>query len=318
MTTCTSISHLCAPDVTPGTHSGVCSLCAFEGEGLYDRVSILLDTSTQIANFFPIASPLLCAPCVHLWSDAKKWGRGIYATPGKVLFPLIAAGEAAGEAPGPVTWETPAHAAVAASLAAHPEWERLGVSEVAKILKASTRAVASVHRAPFAEARPLWRDVFRSLDPDTPRALVLTTDPKKRSWPFARVSVGPTAMLLLLDPSRALRETRQVSLASLRSTLDLVERAYAAGFSKAAIEGGLFGAPRVAVQKAGYAETARIEKELAALRRTPEFLPCLIVAQRSMEPEIVAPKKEAVPEPAPAAKPPPTPKPSTPIQIPLL
>lgn len=127
--------------------------------------------------------------------------------------------------------------------------------------------------------RPTWADALRYLDVSLPRVALLTTDPKKRIWPFTRVSSGDCCWIYLHDPTRGISGNRVVSLAKLRRILNLVESVYADGFSKSQIERSLYLAQPL-IQKLGLSAAFRLETALAEHRNAPEFLPALLVAQR--------------------------------------
>jgi hypothetical protein len=129
--------------------------------------------------------------------------------------------------------------------------------------------------------RPLWADVIRQMPTDRERVIVLTTDPKKRVWPFARISSGNVACIYLHDPSRGVSGNTWVEIARLRECLVIIEEAYELGFSKPAIEESLFTSYKQ-LQAVGLATTTRMEKAISSYRATPEFLPALIVAQRKV------------------------------------
>lgn len=130
--------------------------------------------------------------------------------------------------------------------------------------------------------RPTWSQVFRQIPIDEPRALVLTTDPKKRVWPFARASTGRSASIYVHDPSRGISANRLIDLPTLRSTLDLIEDLYTLGFSKPAISESLFTAPFKHIQTIGLARVGELQEQLAAVRRSPEFIPALLAAQKGI------------------------------------
>lgn len=138
--------------------------------------------------------------------------------------------------------------------------------------------------------RPIWADALRYLDPDLPRAVLLTTDPKKRIWPFTRASAGDSCWLYLHDPARGISGNRAVSLAQLRRTLNLIESVLANGFNKTQIGQSLFLAQSMLL-KLGLASITGTERQLAEHRTLPEFLPALIVAQPPPK-EINAPKSK--------------------------
>ena len=216
-----SASILLYPDPDPGPCSGTCSLCGLPGDGQYLRNEILEKTSANLTALFDLNRDTICAHCVAVWREPKKWHRGVCADEKGVLFPVIS-------------------------------------------------------RDSVTNERPLWADVLRSLD-ELPRVIVLTTDPKKRVWPFARVSSGDSACIYLHDPSRGVSGNAWVSLAVLRKTLTTIESAYNAGFSKEAIRTSLY----VNYQQAlGCPNIRTLEQSLIAIRNQPEFLPALIVAQK--------------------------------------
>ena len=126
--------------------------------------------------------------------------------------------------------------------------------------------------------RPMWRDVVRDFDPQTSRGVVLTTDPKKRIWPFASVSSGHFVSLYLHDPSRGISELRQLSGAKWWQQIQQIEE-WLTYFSKAAIACCLLGNLQQC-RKLGVSWAAEQEKISSKLRATPEFIPALIVAQK--------------------------------------
>lgn len=136
-----------------------------------------------------------------------------------------------------------------------------------------------ISRESVTNERPAWSDVFRLLRADESRALVLTTDPKKRVWPFARVSVGDTAWMYIHDPPRGVSGNRAVSIKKLIAALDLVEHVYSLGWSKPWIAQSLIGSQK-AVLSVGLDAALALDQRLAAIRNEPEFLPALIVAQK--------------------------------------
>lgn len=126
--------------------------------------------------------------------------------------------------------------------------------------------------------RPVWSDIFRGMHAGQTRGIVLTTDPKKRVWPFARVSTGDTAWVYIHDPSRGVSGNRAVSIKKLVAALNLIEEVYSLGWSKPWIATSLIGCRTVA--RAGLDAAIALDQRLAAIRNEPEFLPALIVAQK--------------------------------------
>lgn len=136
-----------------------------------------------------------------------------------------------------------------------------------------------ISRESATDTRPVWSDLIAAGLNDGPRVMVLTTDPKKRVWPFARVSHGDTAVIYVHDPSRGVSGNVAVSVARLRQALAAIETAYVAGFPKPVIEASLWSSPRTVTQ-VGLPEARRLEAALINLRDTPEFIPALIAAQK--------------------------------------
>jgi|SRR5882672_2820318 len=138
-----------------------------------------------------------------------------------------------------------------------------------------------ISRESVTPERPTWSQALRALSPDEPRAIVLTTDPKKRVWPFARVSSGDTAWIYIHDPSRGVSSNRPVSIKKLLAALDLVEQVYALGWSKPWIARSLMGSQN-AIVSTGLDVALNLDRRLAQIRNEPEFLPALIVAQKEI------------------------------------
>lgn len=127
--------------------------------------------------------------------------------------------------------------------------------------------------------RPTWKQALTQLDRTQPRVCILTTDPKKRIWPFAQVSQGDAMSMYLHDPSRGISGNRVVNLDALLSTLEQIEGIYSQGFSKISIENGLLNDLKRS-QSIGIPQSVSLESRLQALRPTFEFLPALIIAQK--------------------------------------
>ena len=130
------------------------------------------------------------------------------------------------------------------------------------------------------DERPTWGRAIRALRRDVPRVMILTTDPKKRVWPFARISQGPTAWIYVHDPSRGLSQNVTIDLDRQLAALGLIEQAYDAGFSKPAIEQSLYSSHKQ-VQAVGIQATSILERDLAAIRGSAEFITALIMAQKT-------------------------------------
>jgi hypothetical protein len=128
--------------------------------------------------------------------------------------------------------------------------------------------------------RPLWRDLLRSPErwSQAPCAAVLTTDPKKRVWPHARVCQGDHVLLYLHDPSRGVSGNRRLHWQTLATLLARIEDAYSLGAAKAQIATSLY-TPAL-LKMHGPARLMALEAQLQPARQLPEFLPALIVAQK--------------------------------------
>lgn len=276
-----SVSALLAGDASPGALSGRCGVCGLETDAGFDCDDILDATAANITVLFPHFTGLMCAACRAAWAESKRFNRGIIATPDRVLFPLIAAAT-------PVSAED-----------AWREYHRLaGTSDASrwtipfakKIAGRGGRGGERLDHPSFVaryEAltardnaeRPLWREALPALDLDQSRVVVLTTDPKKRVWPLARVSRGADASLYLHDPARGVSGNRTIRIPALRDLLALVEHALALGCAKAQLWSSLL-TSATTVERMGHRAVITLERELAAARRQPEFLPALIIAQR--------------------------------------
>jgi hypothetical protein len=129
-------------------------------------------------------------------------------------------------------------------------------------------------------SRPTWRDALMHLDIELPRACILTTDPKKRIWPFAEISQGEMLKMYVHDPSRAISENRILDIFTLLNTISRIEDIYSTyGFSKVAIAGSLLNDLKIA-QKVGIEHTINLDSMLSEIRHIPEFTPALIISQK--------------------------------------
>lgn len=127
--------------------------------------------------------------------------------------------------------------------------------------------------------RPTWSSLIRHIPIDSPRIVILTTDPKKRVWPLAKVSNGQLCAIYTHDPSRGISGNVWVIINELRAALDLIEQAYSLGFSKPAIASSLYTSHKT-ISTVGLEPTRQLEDQLRALRPKSEFNPALIMAQK--------------------------------------
>lgn len=133
--------------------------------------------------------------------------------------------------------------------------------------------------AAAAQERPCWRDLVRTVWPARQGQtcfLLLTTDTKKRLWPYARIgTLGARTPWYAYDAATAQQGTRWIDWPVLVQCLDAVEYVYTCGYSKDAIRTGL--AP---VKGRTALEASALERRLAGWRSRPEFPLAVLIAQR--------------------------------------
>lgn len=128
--------------------------------------------------------------------------------------------------------------------------------------------------------RPTWRNVIQSCEITQERVAILSTDPKKRVWPYAQISQGETLSLYLHDPSRGISENRSLNIYQLQKQLTWIEdKMTTYEFSKVSISDTLLKDLKTA-QKIGVEHCMVLEQTAQAMRSTPEFIPALIIAQK--------------------------------------
>jgi hypothetical protein len=150
--------------------------------------------------------------------------------------------------------------------------------------------------------RPCWSDVFHELPRRAGQTclLIVAADPKKRVWNRARVGpVGRRTPVLVFDTSRNLLRVVDVDADDFDHLLEVVETAYAAGFTKRGISGCLL-AESKAVAQIGMDRAMRMERELAERRTGDAFDLAVLVAQRPAPPETVTTTPAPQPTPTPA------------------
>jgi hypothetical protein len=132
-------------------------------------------------------------------------------------------------------------------------------------------------------ARPCWSGLVREIWPvrqGQRLVCILSTDVKKRTWPRAFVTtLGETTRVYLYDSSRFLKENAFINWPEMLDVLDFVEAVYTAGFSKPDIETSLTGNHHLFLE---LEQAAKWEAQLNALRGTPEFRFCSIIAQKEV------------------------------------
>lgn len=224
--------------------SGVCCVTGEWGDHHLRRELVFSDSTGNTSNLAPYNTDCISISAYKLWKEPKVWARSVLATPGRVLFPTIAQGGDRGQVTGD-----------------------------------SKNSITS-NLLPVTSHRPTWRDALRQLDISLERVCILTTDPKKRIWPFAQISQGETIKMYLHDPSRGISENRSLNYYTLLNTLSKIEDIYTTyGFSKGAIASSLISDFKTA-QKVGIEHTMNLDEILSEIRELPEFTPALIIAQK--------------------------------------
>lgn len=136
----------------------------------------------------------------------------------------------------------------------------------------------------LAQGRPCWSELVRAVWPARAGEqclVLLTTDTKKRLWPYARVgALGPRTPVYLYDAASGEAGVTWVDWAALLACLDLVEEVYSQGFPKSALRRGLPSAP-AACLRAGLGAARRWERALAPWRERAELRLAVLIAQRA-------------------------------------
>lgn len=136
-----------------------------------------------------------------------------------------------------------------------------------------------------AGERPCWSDLIRDVWPRYAGrrcVCVIATDFKKRVIHRAQVGVlGDEQPVYVLDANAHLDGNVALRWNVLLEVLSDIEQIYDAGFSKRSISSTLWREFNKA-QQVGMDKVAAMERRLDMLRQMSEFLPALIVAQRSV------------------------------------
>lgn len=131
--------------------------------------------------------------------------------------------------------------------------------------------------------RPCWRELVRGLPIDhcgELLVLILTDDFKKRHWHNCRVGqIGLATPIFVHSGEHHLSALLTVNWPVMLETLDLLESTYARGFTLRALRTNLLTETK-AVAANGFPEALRLEKQLAGLRGTPEFITAHIITQK--------------------------------------
>lgn len=127
--------------------------------------------------------------------------------------------------------------------------------------------------------RPSWYDVLHQvsrLPHETTLAGVLTTDPKPRFWPRTKVATVGQFGVYVHCPDYDLSTFLSFSLASALAIATLCCEVLALGYSKRSLYCGLW---RDYERLKQYGERVAVyEAQLVTLRRSPAFIPALLIA----------------------------------------
>lgn len=136
------------------------------------------------------------------------------------------------------------------------------------------------------QGRPCWSDIVRSVWPEhagKPALVILTTNTKKRLWPLARVGIlGERTDVYLYDSDMNIAENRPVSWPRFIATLDAVETALEAGFSRRYVANGLLADPQARVDPK---RARQLEQTLSPMRRILEWPMAILIARKPEENE---------------------------------
>lgn len=139
------------------------------------------------------------------------------------------------------------------------------------------------------QGRACWSDLVREVWPGergAPCLMILTTNTKRRLWPWARSgALGDRTPVLYFDNDTDGFQVLRIGWPRLIDCLDLVEEAYGAGFTKAQIRGSLYAGSAAieALGEGGLARTRDWERALDGWRSTPEFRMAALIAQKPRE-----------------------------------
>jgi hypothetical protein len=221
----------------------------------YAVTDITTDATNEFVDTFRgDPSGLVCADCAALFTVDHNLGAWLIFDDGTCFNPLISRQSAAD-----------------LLLPSDPDTPKPDVKRPSKIDR-------------FAMARPCWSDLVRDIWPaheGQNLVCLLTTNTKKRQWPRARVGpLGSSTPIYFHDGAD--EATRSIDWAKLLTALNLVEEAYAAGFSKDSIRANLMMQTKAA-HAAGLTTTARMERAIQCWRTAAEFTPALLIAQKPPE-----------------------------------
>jgi hypothetical protein len=140
--------------------------------------------------------------------------------------------------------------------------------------------------------RPCWSDLVRALAPGMRTVAIFSDDVQRRLWPRAAVSpVGPAWRVYL--HASGISRCLTIAHADLLRILDGVERWYAAGINKDALQRGILTLAGAPAQKAlGMRACLEAEREIAAYRSNNAFPVALYIAQKPAVSEMVTTTRE--------------------------
>jgi hypothetical protein len=132
--------------------------------------------------------------------------------------------------------------------------------------------------------RPCWSDLVRQLWQERRGQsvlMILTTDPKKRTWTKARIgTLGSATPVMIYDVSDSgLSSVQVIDWVVLLETLEIIEKIYSMGFSKNGIRFSLL-REWSRVQSFGTRQIIDLDNKLKPLREKTEFAMAVLIAQK--------------------------------------
>lgn len=161
----------------------------------------------------------------------------------------------------------------------------LGRSKPGNFLLVGHRLLSPMisHASAKEAGRPTWLEAIAALqgEPgDTPVAGVLTTDPKPRLWPRARVSTAARPSIYVHAPDYDLSELVDLDPGAVLNLARIMAQALRLGWTKTDIYHGLYRNYRVASKRP--TDLKRLEAALSPARGTPMYAVALLVTSQEV------------------------------------
>ena len=133
--------------------------------------------------------------------------------------------------------------------------------------------------------RTFWSTLVREVWPGREGQnclCIVAGDYKKKVWPRATVGpLGANTPVYVLDPGRFVSKNLQIDWGKLVEILDFIEEVYTTGFSKRAIENGLYS--EYSAFSEDFERAMDYEQRLCELRLLPEFSVAILIAQKTQD-----------------------------------